>query len=271
MKSLRLTIFLVAAAMAAVSCGAGFDSSRALVGGVKALQAASVTDAQIQAYVHQYIEALDAQSPVLPESDAYVKRLRKLTAGLTDVDGVPLNFKVYKTNDVNAFACADGSVRVYTGLMDLMDDNEVLGVIGHEIGHVALKHTKKQMKHALMTSAALDAVASTGQVAAALTDSQLGALGEAISGAQFSQKQESQADDFGYEFIKAAGKNPWAMAMAFEKLQSISGGSTAGNAASGRSSGASILSSHPSTASRIANMSKRATADGFKRPASSKK
>ena len=269
MKTLKLATIITAIALAATSCSSSIDSTRVLSGGLKALQAASVTDEQIQAYVHQYIEALDAQSPVLPESDAYVKRLRKLTSGLTNVDGVPLNFKVYKTNDVNAFACADGSVRVYTGLMDLMDDNEVLGVIGHEIGHVALKHTKKQMKHALMTSAALDAVAATGQVAAALTDSQLGALGEAISIAQFSQKQESQADDYGYEFIKAAGKNPWAMAMAFEKLQSLSGGSTAGNAATGSST--SILATHPSTEARISKMSQRATADGFKRPASSKK
>ena len=270
MKSFRITIVLMASAILATSCGAGFDSSRALVGGVKALQAASITDAQIQSYVGQYVQSLDAQSKVLTDSDPYVVRLKKLTSGLTSVDGIPLNFKVYKTNDVNAFACADGSVRVYTGLMDLMDDNEVLGVIGHEIGHVALKHSKKQFKHALMTSALLDAVASTGNVAAALTDSQLGALGEAISSAQFSQKQESQADDYGYDFIKGAGKNPWAMAMAFEKLQSLSGGSTAGNAASGSSSATSILSTHPSTESRIANMSKKATADGFKRPASSK-
>ncbi len=270
MKTLKNLFLIAAVSLAAMSCSSTFDSSRALVGGVKALQAASISDADIQAYVAQYVKALDAQSPVLPDSDPYVIRLKKLTAGLTSVDGIPLNFKVYKTNDVNAFACADGSVRVYTGLMDLMDDNEVLGVIGHEIGHVALKHSKKQFKHALMTSALMDAVASTGNVAAALTDSQLGALGEAISGAQFSQKQESQADDYGYNFIKAAGKNPWAMAMAFEKLQSLSGGSTAGNAASG-GSGASLLASHPSTESRIANMSKRAAADGFKRPAKSSK
>ena len=270
MKTLKTLILIAATAFSAISCANGIDSTRALSGGLKALQAASISDAQIQDYVHQYIQALDAQSPVLPETDPYVKRLRNLTAGLTSVDGIPLNFKVYKTNDVNAFACADGSVRVYTGLLDLMDDNEALGVIGHEIGHVALKHSKKQFKHALMTSALLDAVASTGGVAAALTDSQLGALGEAISSAQFSQKQESQADDYGYEFIKAAGKNPWAMAMAFEKLQSLSGGSTAGNAASGSSS-ASILSTHPSTEARISKMSQRATSEGFKRPASTKK
>ena len=48
---------------------------------------------------------------------------------------------------------------------------------------------------------------------ATLTDSQLGAIGNAILNAQYSKKQESQADDYGYEFLKACGKNPWGMAM----------------------------------------------------------
>ena len=57
------------------------------------------------------------------------------------MEGMPLNFKVYYVIDVNAFACADGSVRVFSSLMDIMTDEELLGVIGHEVGHV---HTKTQ-------------------------------------------------------------------------------------------------------------------------------
>ena len=75
--------------------------------------------------------------------------------------------------------------------MDLMNDNEVLGVIGHEIGHVALKHTKKEMQAAMVTSAGMDVLASTNQNVAILTQSQLGAIGETILNAQYSKKQES--------------------------------------------------------------------------------
>ena len=180
----------------------------ALQGGLIAAQALSMSDEQVQAYVHQYITQLDAQSKVLPESNAYTKRLRNLTKGLTAVDGVPLNFKVYQEDQVNAFACADGSVRVYTGIMDVMTDNELLGVIGHEIGHVAMKHTKKEMRNSLLTSAALEGIASTSQTAATLTDSQLGAIGNAILNARYSRKQESEADDYGYEFLKAVRQEP---------------------------------------------------------------
>jgi len=257
----RLLAF-AAGALMLVSCSETFNATRALQGGLTAVQALTLSDAQVQDYVHQYITQLDAQSTILPESNAYTKRLRNLTRGLDSVDGVPLNFKVYKEDQVNAFACADGSVRVYTGIMDVMTDNELLGVIGHEIGHVALKHTKKEMRASLLTSAALEGLASTSEKVAVLTDSQLGAIGNAVLNAQYSKKQESEADDFGFEFLKGAGRNPWGMAMSFEKLKSVAGGS-----GSQASAVQKLFSSHPDTDTRIKRMSERAIAEGYKRPA----
>lgn len=255
----------VAAALVLSSCGSlnlsNLNTERLLQGGVYAAQALTLTDAQVQAYVHEYITQLDAESEVLPESSAYTKRLRKLTQGLDGVNEVPLNFKVYKQNEINAFACADGSVRVYTGIMDAMTDSELLGVIGHEIGHVALSHTRKQMQSAILTSAGKEALASTNATVATLTDSQLGAIGEAILDARFSRKQESEADDYGYNFLKAAGVNPWAMVMSFEKMQALSeGGNTSGLVSN-------LFSSHPDTQTRIERISQRCIDDGFNRPA----
>lgn len=253
-------ILILAAALSLVSCSGQFNALRAIQGGVYALQAVTLTDDQVREYVHQYITQLDAQSTVMPENSAYTRRLRNLTLGLTDVDGVPLNFKVYKENEVNAFACADGSVRVYTGIMDAMTDHELMGVIGHEIGHVALKHTRKQMQQAMLTSAALEGIASTGDTAAALTDSQLGAIGEAIVGAQFSKSQESQADDYGYSFLVNTGRNPWAIVMSFEKLQQLANGSQPGPVEN-------LFSTHPDTATRIQRMTEKCEHDGYERPA----
>lgn len=264
---MRKIFLLLAVVTLCVSCSEQFNAAYLLSGGAKVAQAAALSDAQIQSYVGQYVQKLDSENTVLPESSPYVKRVRKMTSGITSVDGTPLNFKVYKTNEVNAFACADGSVRIYSGLLDAMSDDEALGVVGHEIGHVALKHSKKQFKQALLTSALRDAVVSTGGTVAVLTSSQLGDLGEALMSAGFSRKQETEADDYGYDFLKGSGKNPWAMAMAFEELQRLSQGSTASgtNAASGSSVG-QLFSTHPATEDRISRMAQRATKDGFKRP-----
>ena len=90
--------------------------------------------------------------------------------------------------------------------MDLMNDEELLTVIGHEIGHVALEHTYQQMRRSLLTSAAFEGLASTSDKVAALTDSQLGAIGQAMIEAHYSKKQESEADDFSYSFLDAGRK-----------------------------------------------------------------
>lgn len=225
----------------------------------KVAKAATLSDEDMVQYVKEYIDWMDSHNPVLPAEDPYVQRLAKLTEGLTDVEGLPLNFKVYNVVDVNAFACADGSIRVFAALMDIMSDDELLGVIGHEVGHVAHKDSKKAFRTALLTSALKDGIASTGGKAAALTDSQLGSLSEALVTAKHSQKQEREADDYGYEFLKSHGKNPRAMAMSFRKLKQLQ--DEAGQTKTRKIN--QLFSSHPDLESRIERMDKRADDEGL--------
>lgn len=235
------------------------DANRLASGGAKLMQSMTLTNAQIQDYVKSYVAQTDAQSQVLGPNDPYTRRLENIVSGITSVEGTPLNFKVYKTNQINAFACADGSIRVYSGLMDVMDDDEVLGVIGHEIGHVAHQDTKNAFKNALQTSALMDVIGSTGNTAAALTDSQVGAIAQNLASAKFSKSQESNADNYGYDFLKSHGKNPRAMVKAFQKLKEIEQKSS-GNSSNGL---AQLFSSHPDIDKRIRNMEDRCKKDGY--------
>lgn len=241
---------------------AQFNLKKAMNGAVKAAKAVTLTDAQMAEYVKEYIDWMDEHNPVCAADDPYTVRLNKLTEGLTEVEGIPLNFKVYYVIDVNAFACADGSVRVFSSLMDIMSDEELLGVIGHEVGHVAHKHSKNAFRTALLTSALKDGVSSQGGTAAALTDSQLGDLGEALVNASYSQKQEREADDYGYDFLKKAGKNPWAMALSFQKLKQLQ--EEAGAQKDSKLN--QLFSTHPDLDARIERMQKRATDDGIEKP-----
>ena len=243
-----------------VQVNAEIQWGKLISGAAKAYSAYTLSDKEIQEYVHEYVIYSDKENKIAPDNSNYTIRLKKLTSGLNDVDGVPLNFKVYITNEVNAFACADGSVRVYSGLMDLMSDEEVLGVIGHEVGHVAHKDTKNSMKQALLNSALLDGIGSTGELAASLTDSQLGAVGESLLNSKYSRKQETNADNYGYDFLKKNGKNPWSMAMAFDKLQNLE--------ANGKSNVLTkMFSSHPQTKDRIKNIIKKCKKDNIAKPA----
>ena len=257
-------MFLLGAATlcAAPAADAQLKLGKAVNAISKGVQAMTLTDEQMAAYVKESVDWMDTHNKVCDANDPYTIRLNKLTEGLKDADGIPLNFKVYDVIDVNAFACPDGSVRVFSSLMDIMSDDELLGVIGHEIGHVAKHHSKKAMKNELMTGALRDAVSATGGIAGALSESQLGALGQSLVGAKFSQKQEKEADDYGYEFLKSHGKNPWGMVMAFEKLE--------GDNSSAKKSSyvQKMFSSHPETQERIKRLSERAAKDKIERPAS---
>ncbi len=141
---------------------------------------------------------------------------------------------------------ANGCIRVYSGLMDMMTDDEVLGVVGHEIGHVALGHSKKAMQTAYTVSAARDAAnAAGGATVAALNSSQLGDLTEKFINAQFSQSQESAADDYSFDQLQAKGLNTRGLVTAFQKLAELDGGKS------------DMMSSHPSSAKRAQHIEER--------------
>ena len=69
---MKKILSLIATGMLLVSCGSmgslSLDPQRLMQGGAYALQALTLTDAQVRDYVHQYITQLDAQSTVLPEN-----------------------------------------------------------------------------------------------------------------------------------------------------------------------------------------------------------
>lgn len=258
-QTIKLFALLMLLAVS-VQASAQFNLKRAVSGAAKAAKAVTLTDDQMAAYVKESVDWMDEHNPVLPEDDPYTIRLRKLTDGITEADGIPLNFKVYNVIDINAFACPDGSVRVFSSLMDKMTDEELLGVIGHEIGHVMKRHSKNAFRTQLLADALKDGVASTGGKAAALSDSQLTGLTQSLINAKYSQKQENEADDCGYDFLVANGKNPWGMVMAFEKLQNMEGGQKS-------SYFEKMFSSHPETKARIERMTKRCEKDNYQRPA----
>lgn len=245
MTIIRSTLCLAACLLAANA--SAIDLKGLSSTGLKAGKALTLSDADVSQAADQACAYMDQENQVVTGNDPYAQRLAKITQGLANEDGLNLNFKVYRTADVNAWAMANGCVRVYTGLMDMASDDEIRGVIGHEIGHVKLGHSKSKMRTALLTSAGRDGLAASGNGnLSQLSQSQLGELGESFINAQFSQKEESAADDYGYQFMKRHNHDPAALASMFRKLSSKGG----------------LMSSHPGSdarAARIDSMIKKDT------------
>jgi putative metalloprotease len=228
----------------AIAQGASaFDLGTALGAAKSAGSAMSLTDSDIRGQAKQMATQMDAQSPVAPASHPQARRLAALTSNCREDQGLQLNYKVYVTREVNAFALADGSIRMYSGLMDMMTDDEIRYVIGHEIGHVHAGHTKKRMQMAFGTNAARQIAVASGGKAGAIAGSDLGDLITKVIKAQHSQSNENEADDYALAFLGRHKYNRKAAVTALEKLDALSGGQQA-----------SWLSTHPAPRDRANRM-----------------
>lgn len=235
--------------------GKKINLGKALQAGKDVVSAVTLSDADIANMSKEYMDWMDKHNPLTKPDTEYGKRLEKLTGHIKEVDGLKLNFGVYEVIDVNAFACGDGSVRICAGLMDVMTDEEVMAVVGHEIGHVINTDSKDAMKNAYLRSAVKNAAGAASNKVAKLTDSELGAMAEALAGAQYSQKQESAADDFGVEFCVKNNIDPYAMSKALTKLSELS------KDAAQPTYLQKMFSSHPDTMKRIERA--KAKADSY--------
>lgn len=239
--------FLAIAIIASSSAYAGMGDMFGAAADVA--KAATLSDKEVSNGSRQMMVYQDAQNKVAPAGTKYAKRLAGLTSKFTKEDGLSLNFKVYLSPEVNAFATPDGSVRVYSGLMDLMSDDELRGVIGHEIGHTKLGHSVSAMKKALLVSASRKGAAASGNGAVAvIANSELGGMAESVLNAQFSQSDETASDDYGFNFMKKHKFNVTAMESAFRKLAKLSSGEH------------SMMSTHPDSAGRADRMKEKAAA-----------
>ena len=224
----------------------GKDTAGMANAGMNLVTAATLSDAEVIELGKRTADSEDRQNRIAPANSKYAKRLQKLTASWKTVDGVKLDYKVYMKNEVNAFAVPNGSIRVYSGLMDKLTDDELRYVVAHEIGHVLQGHSKKAMQTAYATSAARQAAASSGNSAvAAISASELGALGEALINAQFSQSQENEADDYAVDFLAKNRLKTGGSVTALRKLEKLFGNDR------------SVFSSHPAPGERANRMAER--------------
>jgi len=229
--------FSIILLMAALLAGCRVDPGGMVGAGGDLFTAATLSAEDVKELGKATAETMDAKNKVAPANNPYAKRLNKIVAGLHKEAGLDLNYKVYLVKDVNAFACPDGSVRVFAGLMDMMTDDEIYFVIGHEIGHVANGDSANRLRLAYAASGARKAAGATSSAIGALSRSQLGDIGEALLNAQFSQKQEYAADAYGLELIKKNRKSQQAAVTALRKL------ATPGSAPS-------MFSTHPESGKR---------------------
>ena len=191
-----------------------------------------------------------------PKIMSYVQSLGQRLAVHSPRQGVAYQFYVVEMVEPNAFALPGGFVYVSRGLLALANsEDELAGVIGHEIGHVAARHSVQRLSAAAP-------FAIVGGVAGAVTGIVSDRLSNLVTGitgltgsiflAPYSRSQEREADTVGIEMSAAAGWDPAGLSRFLhalereQKLQSDEAGTI------------SFFDSHPATPERVENTSKHA-------------
>ncbi|MBM3787519.1 MAG: hypothetical protein FJW30_24450 [Acidobacteria bacterium] len=200
----------------------------------------------------EYAQEIERQFQIVsdPVLHNYVNEIgTKLMAGI-EGKTFPFTFKVVNDPSINAFALPGGPMYVHTGLIAAADNKaQIAGVLGHEMGHVALRHgTNQASKANLIQIPAMIAggIFDKGGLTGTLT--QLG-IGLGANGVlmKFSRTAENDSDLFGARLVHKAGYNPVELARFFEKLQAEGG-------RNGRF--AEMFASHPNPGNRIKNIEK---------------
>ncbi|HOS99734.1 MAG TPA: M48 family metalloprotease, partial [Acidobacteriota bacterium] len=179
-----------------------------------------------------------------PELDAYVAALGHKLGALSHRPDLTYTVQVVDSDVVNAFAVPGGYVYLTRGMLSYLNDEaELAGVMSHEIGHIAARHSVHQYSQAQLAMLGLGVgsmFSETFQKYAGIAQ-----LGLSMLFLKFSRDDERQADALGVEYASRAGFDANHMANMFVTLERLNPGSD-------RSGLPGWFSTHPNPPDRIA-------------------
>jgi predicted Zn-dependent protease len=171
----------------------------------------------------QQAQQVNAQLPIINDVavNRYLNILGDSLAKLTQRGDLDWHFYMVNSNEFNAFALPGGYIYINRGVAERSTTmNEFASVVAHEIGHVVLRHSVKQMEQmqganiGVTVACVLTSVCNSG-----LGQTAVNVVGGAVF-AKFSRDDEREADAIGIDEMVRAGINPQGMASMFQKLLS---------------------------------------------------
>lgn len=188
------------------------------------------------------------------ELQAYVSEIGHRLAAETEAENpsLPWEFTLLDSPVINAFALPGGKVFMSRGLADKMtNEAQLAAVLGHECGHVTARHTNERMaQQAILVGGGSVIGAVAGAVVGAQdAGSQVGQSIGSVAALSYSRDQEIEADRLGMRYMKVIKYDPMAAVEVQEILKRES------ESSGGRPP--EILSTHPASETRIAELKKR--------------
>lgn len=153
----------------------------------------------------------------------YVDKVGGNLASFSHRPNLPYEFNVVNSSTINAYALPGGKISITRGLLSkLENEDQLAGILGHEIGHIAARHSASQMSKQVLAGAV---VAGFGAFLAAgdVKNRELYTMSSSIAAGllllRYSRVQETQSDYLGLEYMARAGYNPTGYLEAMKIIQ----------------------------------------------------
>ena len=195
----------------------------------------------------------DAVAAADPRSAPVQGLLDRLASHWPDAP-YPFRVGVLDAPDPNALALPGGAILVTSGLLDqVVSENELALVLGHELGHFRARDHRRGLGRALAAQLVLGALGSSGELGSGLST-----FAGALAQRGFDRRQEGQADAFGLSLVQAeyghvAGANDFFARLARSQR----------DAPAARRKIARYLDTHPLSEDRVAALAAEAAAHGW--------
>jgi len=186
-----------------------------------------------------------------PKTTGYVSQVGDRLVSNLHSEFSQFSFQIVDQFEPNAFAAPGGFIYVSRGLLVLLDSEaELAGVLGHEISHVTQRHAYQRKKKGVFSSIIKIPGNIVGSVLGEGLGNVLNAPWDALS-ANYSRKQESEADEYGLKLAADTGYDPGELADILARMQAEI------EALTQEQIRFSFFDSHPSTPKRIENIQKQ--------------
>jgi predicted Zn-dependent protease len=176
--------------------------------------------------------------------DSYLK-----TNGYGDQYNYQWEFNLIQSKEINAWCMPGGKVAVYSGILPVTQTDAGLAtVMGHEIGHAIAHHSAEALSQQMAVQAGGAAVGAATGNKSQTTQAVIGTLygvGGQLATLKYSRDKENEADRLGLTFMAMAGYDPRQAVSFWQRMSAQNQGAPP-----------EFLSTHPSDATRIANIQK---------------
>jgi predicted Zn-dependent protease len=160
------------------------------------------------------------------ELNRYIQEIGNNMAAKTHRPNVPYSFRGVNATYVNAYAFPGGSIAATRGiLLNIENEAELAGLLGHELGHVNARHSAERMSKGMLSQAVIGGLtvyAGTRGQAFGQIASVVGMVGASALLAKYSRNNEREADALGMEYMVRSGYHPNGLVDLMDMLKSMS-------------------------------------------------